>query len=39
MIRVTHVSVVEHPDVSDIQDLVVRSDEELSEILSWLKDI
>jgi hypothetical protein len=39
MIRVSHVSVVEEPDVPDVEDLVVRASEELLEVFSRLKQV
>ena len=39
MIRVSHVSVVQKPDVSDIKDLVALLVEELLEVLNWLNKV
>ena len=39
VIRVSEVSVVEEPDVADIEDLVVWASEEFSEVLTGLEEI
>ena len=39
VIRVSKVSVVEEPDVADIEDLVVGASEEFSEVLTWLEEV
>lgn len=39
MIGVAHVSVVDHPDVSVVEDLVVGPQEELSEVLTGLQQV
>lgn len=39
MIRVSEVSVVNHPNVSVIEDLVIRAHKELGKVLTWLKEI
>jgi hypothetical protein len=39
VIRVSKVSIVEEPHVSDISDLVVFSAEELGKVLCWFEDI
>ena len=39
MIGVTEVSVVEEPDVADVEDFVVGACEELSEVLGGLEEI
>ena len=39
MIGVTEVSVVEQPDIADVEHLVVGAGEELSEVLGWLEEI
>ena len=39
VIRVSEVSVVEEPDVADIEDLVIRASEEFSEVLTGLEEI
>ena len=39
MVRVTKVSVVEKPDVSDVRDFVIRSREELVKVLCRLNQV
>jgi NTP pyrophosphatase (non-canonical NTP hydrolase) len=39
MVRVTKISVVEKPDVSDIEDLVLGVIEEFGEVFSWLNEV
>jgi hypothetical protein len=39
VIRVSKVSVVEEPDVADIEDFVVGASEEFSEVLTWLEEV
>ena len=39
MVWVTKISVVEEPDIADVEDLVVWAIKELGKILGWLKEI
>jgi hypothetical protein len=37
VVRVSKVTVVEEPDIANVQDLIVCTSEELGEVLAWLK--
>lgn len=39
MIRVSEVTIVQEPDISHIEDLVVGAIEEMSEVLAWLEQV
>jgi hypothetical protein len=39
VVRVTEITVVEEPHVTDIEDFVVRAIEEAVEVLRWLEEI
>ena len=39
MVRCTLVSVIEHPDIADIQDLIASHTKEAGEVLCWLKQL
>ncbi len=39
MVGVTEVAIVDEPDVSHVEDLVVGAEEELLEVLRWLQQI
>lgn len=39
MVRVSKVSVVEEPHISDVRNLVIRPRKELVEVLNWLNQV
>ena len=39
MIRVSEVSIVEEPDVTDVEDFIIGASEEFSEVLAGLEKI